>query len=75
MEEHKKQWIEQVANILLVIREKYPYSKYCCSEVSTDDKFFDDSCNFVGLSHEIYELEQTLRRMLKYSDWSKGVDK
>lgn len=74
MEQNKRQWIEQVANILNVLRTKYPYSDEFAKEISSDDKYFLDSCNFVGLHYDLLELEGTLRNMIRFSDMSKGVD-
>lgn len=74
MEKNKKQWMEQIANILHALIMKHPYSEYCASEIQTEDPFFIDSCNYVDLVYELIELERTLRNLIKYSDMSKGVD-
>lgn len=74
MEKNKKQWIEQIANILHVLIKKYLYSEYCASEIQTEDPFFNDSCNYVALVYELIELERTLRNMIRFSDMSKCVD-
>lgn len=75
MEQNKKQWVEQIANILNVLQSKFPYSDEFAKDIKTDDKYFLDYCNFVGLHYELHELERTLRNMVRYSDMSKGVDK
>lgn len=74
MEKNKKQWIEQIANILHALIKKYPYSEYCASEIQIEDPFFNDSCNYVELVYQLWELERTLRSLIKFSDMSKGVD-
>lgn len=75
MEQNKKQWLVQVANIINVLRTKYPYSEEFCMEISSDDKYYLDSCNFVGLHVELKELESTLRNMVRYFEMSEGVVK
>lgn len=69
MTNEKKQWLNQTANILRTIREKYEFSEEF-KHLGTDAEFFDDSCKASGLVHEIFELEWTIRNMLKFSEMS-----
>lgn len=75
MEQNTKQWIEQIADIISVLCDKYPYSKEFAKLCNSDDLYFVDSNNFVGLHYELQELELTLRNLLRYANMYKGVDK
>lgn len=65
MTESVKQWMMQCADILRAIRIKHPYSEIVKSSKPGDD-FFDDSCEFVGLHHELSELESCMRNIVRY---------
>lgn len=73
MEQNKRQWMLQTANIIHVLLHDNPISDEFSSLHQNDD-FFVDSCNFVELRFELQELECTLRNMIRFSDMSKGVD-
>lgn len=62
----KIEWRDQMATILREILRKCPVSD-AFVHVGTDAEFFDDSCNFVALRHEICELASTLERINAYS--------
>lgn len=74
MEQNTKQWIEHIADLISVLCDKYPYSTEFAELIKSDDQYFLDSCNFVGLHFELRELERTLRNVIRYSNMSKGVD-
>lgn len=74
MEQNKKKLVEQIANIISVLCDKYPYSTEFAHLCKSDDLYFVDSCNFVGLHYELRELERTLRNILRYSNMSKSVN-
>lgn len=74
MEQNKRQWMLQTANIINVLLHDNPISDEF-SSIHPNDDFFVDSCNYVNLRYELRELEDTLRNMIRYSDMSKGVDK
>ena len=61
----------QCANLLRVIRVKYPYSEGMVA-LKPGDEFFDDSCSFVGLHHELTELENCMRNMARYYEMSES---
>lgn len=55
----------QVATLIRSTLDKYPYSQECV-ECSTGNPLFNDSCNFVGLHHELMKLADTLNNMVEY---------
>lgn len=57
----------QVATLLRSILEKFRYSQECV-ECGTDSPFFNDSCNFVGLHHELSKMAETLENMANYEN-------
>lgn len=54
----------QVATLIRGVLDMHPYSKDCV-ECDTDSPFFNDSCNFVTLHHELRTLADTLENMVK----------
>lgn len=69
MSDETKKWLGQCANLLRTIREKYSISEEF-AQCQPNEDFFDDSCNFVGLCHELDELEECLRNMVRNSEMS-----
>lgn len=67
----KIEWREKMATILRQIIEQCPISD-AFVHIGSDAEFFDDSCNFVALRHEIFELARTLEKINAYS---KMIDK
>lgn len=57
----------QVATLLRGILKKFQYSQDCV-ECGTDSPFFNDSCNFVGLHHELLRMADTLENMVDYEN-------
>lgn len=67
MNEKRILWRKQIAAILDDIMKKHPYSQECV-DCSTENQFFDDSCNFVAIHHELVELRQLLLRLNRYEE-------
>lgn len=67
MNEKRILWRKQVAAILDDIRKKHPYSQEFL-DCSTENQFFDDSCNFVAIHHELLELRNLLLRLNRYEE-------
>ena len=67
MNEKKILWRKQIAAILDDIMKKHPYSQECV-DCPTENQFFDDSCNFVGIHHELVELKALLLRLNRYEE-------
>lgn len=57
----------QVATLLRCFLEKFRYSQVCV-ECTTESPFFNDSCNFVGLHHELTRMAETLENMVEYEN-------
>lgn len=62
----KIEWRAQMATILRQILEKCPVSDGFV-QCDSSSEFFDDSCNFVLLRHEISKLAGTLESINAYS--------
>ena len=54
----------QVATLIRGVLDMHPYSKDCVV-CDTDNPFFNDSCHFVTLHHELRTLVDTLENMVK----------
>lgn len=54
----------QVATLIRGVLDMHPYSEDCV-KCDTDNPFFNDSCNFVTLHHELRTLVDTLENMVK----------
>ncbi len=67
MTKNEKAWLEMVANVVDQLVKKYHYSK-ACANLKSDDAFFNDSCNYVGLSFELDQLVRTLRGLIRFSE-------
>lgn len=57
----------QVATLLRGVLKKFMYSQECVN-CGTDSPFFYDSCNFVGLHHELTKMAETLENMVDYEN-------
>lgn len=57
----------QIATLLRGILEKFQYSQDCV-ECCTESLFFNDSCNFIGLHHELRKLAETLENMVDFEN-------
>ena len=66
--EQKNKYLRHMAAVLRKINEQYKPSDKCV-HVEVGSEFFEDSCNFVGLHHEIFKLIETLDNMYKYNNW------
>lgn len=63
----KNHYMRHQVAILTSMIEKYKPSE-AIVKCDTDSEFFNDSCNFVGLYHELFELSITLKNMIKYNE-------
>lgn len=72
--EQKNEYMKHLAIVLRKINEKYVPSKKCV-EIEADSEFFADSCNFIGLHHDIFMLIGTLENMIQYNKWISEEDK
>lgn len=72
MNVNKILWRKQIAAILDDIMKKHPYSQECV-DCSTENQFFDDSCNFVAIHHDLLELKNLLLRLNRYEEICKDV--
>ena len=66
--EQKNKYMRHMAAVLRKINDQYVPSQKCV-DVGPESEFFEDSCNFVGLHHEIIKLIDTLDNMCKYNNW------
>lgn len=66
--EQKNQYMRHTAAILRKIHDQYKPSQKCIL-LEPGNEFFDDSCNFIALYHEISYLIETLDNMCKYNTW------
>lgn len=66
--EQKNQYLRHMAAVLRKIRNAYEPSNTCVL-LEPGNEFFDDSCNFIALHHEISHLIETLDNMCKYNTW------
>lgn len=66
--EQKNKYLRHMAAVLRKINEQYKPSDKCV-HVEVGSEFFEDSCKFVGLHHEIFKLIETLDNMYKYNNW------
>lgn len=67
MYEKKREWRKTVAAMLNHLLEVYPVSEefvHCEQE----SKFFEDSCKFVGLRHELCEFREFLLNLNRYEE-------
>lgn len=72
MDEKRIRWRKQFAAILDDIMKNHPYSQECV-DCSTENQLYDDSCNFVGIHHELVELRNLLLRLNRYEEICKDV--
>lgn len=54
--------------ILQRLLKEFPYTQTAV-DAEVGSPFFEDSCNFVGLHHELDKLIQTFKCMNEYSNW------
>lgn len=66
--EQKNEYMKHFSIVLRKINEKYCPSQKCV-DIDSDSEFFADSCNFIGLHHEIFKLIGTLENMIQYNNW------
>lgn len=64
----KNHYMKHQVAILDAIIKKYEPSDLCV-HLPTDHELFEDSCNFIGLRHEIFELKNTLENMIRYNEY------
>lgn len=67
MNEKKREWRRTVAALMKHLLAKYPVSEefvHC----EQDSPFFEDSCMFVGLRHELSEFREFLLNLNRYED-------
>lgn len=67
MTKGEKAWLEMVANVVDQLVTKFHYSK-ACVDAKPGDAFFNDSCNYVGLTYELDQLVRTLRGIIRFSE-------
>lgn len=72
MNEKKILWRKQIAAILKNLTEKYHYSD-ASVQCDSDSPFFQDSCNFIQLHHELNELKRLLLRLNEYAEYCKDI--
>lgn len=72
--EQKNQYMRHMAAVLRKINDKYKPSQKCIL-LEPGNEFFDDSCNFIALYHEISNLIGTLENMCKYNTWIQEEEK
>lgn len=63
----KNHYLKHQVVILKSILEKYKPTAVCVA-CQPESEFFEDSCNFVGLHHAIFELKSTMENMIKYNE-------
>ena len=64
----KNNYMKHQVAILETIIRKYKPSDLCV-KTSPDNELFEDTCNYVGLHHEIFELKTTLENMIRYNEY------
>lgn len=67
MNKEKIQWREEMATLIDAWLEKCEPSDDFI-HISPDERFFDDSCSFVELTHQLRELVATFRNLNRYSE-------
>lgn len=60
-------FMREMVTILDEITKHYMPSNKCIN-VKPDNDFFEESCNYIALFHEISTLKETLRNCTKYSE-------
>lgn len=66
--EQKNKYMRHMAAVLRKINDQYKPSENCIL-LEPGNEFFEDSCKFIGLYHEISHLIETLDNMCKYNTW------
>lgn len=66
LQQARYEWREKIAKILEKFVKDHPVSE-AFVETSTENEFFEDSCEFVALRSDISQLAVTLRNINKYS--------
>lgn len=64
----KNHYMKHQVAILDAIIKKYEPSDLCV-HIPTDHELFEDSCKFIGLRYEIFELKKTLENMIRYNEY------
>lgn len=67
MNENKMKWRAQVAAILKNLQESNMYSQLVV-DCKQDDPFFEDSCKFVELHHELMKFRDFLLSSNRYEE-------
>ena len=66
--EQKNDYMKHQVAILEAILEKYKPSDKCV-KCGPENPLFKDTCNFVGLHHELWQLKSTMKNMIHYNEY------
>lgn len=72
MNEKRILWRKQIVAILENIMERHPYSQVCV-DCPPENVWFTDTCNFVGMHHELLELKHILLSLNRFEEMFKDV--